>query len=222
MSRKLQQAAAFAVAATMVFTISGAAGAIAQDQKLGEITGEEAAHEPLATEGAEQEQSVRFVSQEVVQPIPQEAQISQDIAALASDASSLGELVATIPAAGELSRDMHCLASAIYFEARGEQLLGQLAVGQVIINRAESDIFPSTYCDVIYQRSQFSFVRKGRIPAINTSSPAWSRAKAVARIAHEGLWDSPAREALFFHATYVNPGWRRTRVARVDSHIFYR
>jgi spore germination cell wall hydrolase CwlJ-like protein len=75
---------------------------------------------------------------------------------------------------------------------------------------------------VVYQRAQFSFVRGGRMPAIDTSSSAWRNAKAIARIAHEGLWDSPAEGALFFHAKYVNPRWRLTRVAQVSTHIFYR
>lgn len=210
MSRKLQQATALAVAVMMVFTIASASGAIAQDDIL---KTEQAADAPLA-QADTAEDAVRFVAQEVVQELPQAPQ--------PADAASLPQLVAAIPVAGEMSKDLHCLASAIYFEARGEELMGQLAVGEVVVNRAESGKFPASYCGVVYQRSQFSFVKGGRIPAINTSSTAWQNARAIAQIAHEGLWDSPVQDALYFHASYVKPSWSRTRLAKVDNHIFYR
>src|SRR5690606_8644563 len=94
-----------------------------------------------------------------------------------------------------MSSEMRCLAGAIYFEARGEPLEGQLAVAQVIVNRAESPRFPDDYCGVVTQRSQFSFVRNGRMPEPNKSTAAWHRAKAVAQIAHQGLWDSEAADS---------------------------
>ena len=214
MSRKFQQAAAIAVA-MMVLPIAGAAtsGAIAQDKTLGgNTTGTAQPPEGTAETGA-----VRFVSHEVVQPLPgvQPRPAEESYA-------SLSDLVDSIETDGDMSKDMRCLASAIYFEARGEPLAGQLAVGSVIVNRAESGQFPGSYCGVVYQSSQFSFIHGGRMPAINTGSIAWHNAVATARIAHEGLWDSPAKDALYFHASYVKPGWGRTRVARVDRHIFYR
>ena len=60
------------------------------------------------------------------------------------------------------------------------------------------------------------------MPAIPTSSRDWREAVAIARIADAGAWQSPAEGALFFHAARVSPGWRLTRVARVDNHVFYR
>ena len=60
------------------------------------------------------------------------------------------------------------------------------------------------------------------MPVINRASASWKNAAAVAHIAHEGSWASTAEGALFFHAARVSPGWNLTRVARVDSHIFYR
>ena len=163
---------------------------------------------------------VTFVSQEVVQPTP--APKAND--ARLADASSLGELVDAMSDDASLSRELECLAGAIYFESRGEPLTGQLAVGQVIVNRSESGVFPSDYCGVVFQRSQFSFVRGGTMPRIDRGSAAWHRASAIARIAHEGLWDSQAGDALYFHARYVKPSWSRTKIARatIDSHIFYR
>lgn len=141
---------------------------------------------------------------------------------VAPGAASLAELVNALDAPQGLSRDLNCLASAIYFEARGEPLLGQLAVGSVVVNRAGSGRFPSSYCGVVYQPSQFSFVRGGRMPSINRDSKAWQQAKVLATIADEGLWASPARDALFFHATHVRPGWKLKRIAQVNTHIFYR
>jgi spore germination cell wall hydrolase CwlJ-like protein len=166
-----------------------------------------------------------FVSHEVVQPLPGErAPKSAATDEGTPDAASLRELVAKMPRADTLSDEMECLAGAVYFESRGEPLAGQLAVAEVIINRAESGSFPSDYCGVVFQRSQFSFVRGGKMPRINRSSAAWARATAIARIAHKDLWDGPADDALYFHAKYVHPGWSRTKVAlaTIDSHIFYR
>ena len=157
----------------------------------------------------------RFYAEEVVQTLPE---------AKPADASSLAELVETMPADAPLSRDLQCLAQAIYFEARGEPLDGQLAVGAVIVNRTTSGRYPSDYCSVVTQRGQFSFVRGGHIPSPDESSLAWTRARALAQIAHQDLWQSAAGEALFFHARYVRPGWARSKVAlaTIDSHIFYR
>jgi spore germination cell wall hydrolase CwlJ-like protein len=115
-----------------------------------------------------------------------------------------------------------CLASAVYFESNGEPFAGQLAVAEVIINRARSGRFASTLCGVITQRSQFSFVRSGRIPSPPRSTAAWRNAVAIAHIALDDLVDSPVASALFFHARYVSPRWRLQRLATVGNHIFYR
>lgn len=161
-----------------------------------------------------------YVAEEVVQPLPTE----QALEARVAQATSLQELVGDMPVAEEVSADMKCLAQAVYFEARGEPLAGQLAVARVVINRATSGLYPPDYCEVVTQRSQFSFVRGGRIPQADESSEAWLRAKAIAQIAHQDLWQSEARDALYFHASYVNPSWarRKTQLARIDTHIFYR
>jgi N-acetylmuramoyl-L-alanine amidase len=115
-----------------------------------------------------------------------------------------------------------CLAGAVYFESKGEPLRGQLSVAEVILNRTRSGRFPSSVCAVVKQRGQFSFVRGGRFPAIARASLAWKRAVAIAHIAREKLADGGAPRALFFHARYVSPRWKLTRVAAVGNHIFYR
>jgi spore germination cell wall hydrolase CwlJ-like protein len=136
--------------------------------------------------------------------------------------SSLAALVAATPHVDAPDAELQCLAAAVYFESRSESLTGQLAVAHVVINRAESGRFPATLCGVVYQRSQFSFVRAGRMPAINTAGKQWRNAVAIAQIARNGSWKNQAPGALFFHATHVSPGWNRARVARIDNHIFYR
>jgi len=137
-------------------------------------------------------------------------------------AESLAELVAETPLPAKLDSELRCLAGAVYFESRGESLVGQLAVAHVVINRAESGRFPTSLCGVVHQKSQFSFVRGGKMPKIRESGPLWSNAVAIAQIARDGSWKNHAPGALFFHARYVSPGWRKTRIAQIDNHIFYR
>ncbi|MGN5375401.1 cell wall hydrolase [Sphingomonas hankookensis] len=112
--------------------------------------------------------------------------------------------------------------SASITRSKGEPLTGQLAVADVILNRATSGRFPTSACAVLTQRGQFSFVKGGRLPDVDTSRPAWKTAVAIARIARQDLWDSPAEGALFFHARRVSPNWGKTRVASLGNHIFYR
>lgn len=144
------------------------------------------------------------------------------VEAAALQASSLRDLVSLQTTDGQLDREMQCLAGAVYFESKGESLKGQLAVARVVIARAQSSRFPDSYCGVVYQRKQFSFVRGGKMPRIRTNTKAWANAKAIAQIADGDAWKSPAEGALFFHASHVNPGWRLTRMAQIDNHIFYR
>ena len=225
MSSKVQRASAFAVAASFLVTLVSAegSGAAAWASQLSTQAAAAAISEPASRPAP----AIGFVTQPVIQPLPQPAPIAPAPveAAPADDAgreaSSLAELVAT-RSDGELSRELDCLAGAVYFEAKGESLAGQLAVGRVVVARARSGRFPGSYCGVVFQPSQFSFVRGGAMPGINRASRHWRNAVAIARIAHEGSWQSPVEGALFFHATHVSPGWRLTRMARVDNHVFYR
>ena len=136
-------------------------------------------------------------------------------------AESLAELVAETPRPAALDPELRCLAGAVYFESRGESLVGQLAVAHVVLNRAQSGRFPTSLCGVVHQKSQFSFVRGGQMPAVREGSQ-WNNAVAIAQIARDGSWKNHAPGALFFHARHVSPGWRKTRIAQIDNHIFYR
>lgn len=135
----------------------------------------------------------------------------------------LPTLVAQLRSSDPGSRELECLATGIYFESKGEPLAGQLAVGEVIANRANSGgRFPSTYCGVLFQRGQFSFIRGRSLPSAPRSSRSWQTAVAIAKIVDQDLKDSVVGNALFFHAKRVSPGWRLKRVAAVGNHIFYR
>jgi len=137
-------------------------------------------------------------------------------------AESLAQLVSMSDMPAEIDEETRCLAGAVYFESKGETLNGQLAVAKVVIARRDSGRFASSLCGVVYQPSQFSFVRGGRMPAIPTASQDWKEAVAIAQIAMKDSWDSPVEGALFFHARHVSPGWRMQRLAAVDNHVFYR
>lgn len=129
----------------------------------------------------------------------------------------------------EASRDLDCLTTAVYYEARGEGQSGMQAVAQVIINRARHPAFPQSICGVVYQGSgrrtgcQFSFVCNGAING-RREGGAWERARQVAARALDGYVYVPVGNATHFHTTAVNPRWSGSlvRVTQVGSHIFYR
>jgi spore germination cell wall hydrolase CwlJ-like protein len=143
-------------------------------------------------------------------------------APVARPSGDLASMVADLRSSEAGSRELECLATGIYFESKSEPLAGQLAVGQVIANRANSGRFPSSYCGVLFQRGQFSFVRGHRLPAVSHSNRQWQTAVAIAKIVHQDLHESPVGKALFFHARYVTPGWRLKRVASIGNHFIYR
>jgi spore germination cell wall hydrolase CwlJ-like protein len=159
----------------------------------------------------------------IAQPeTPEKATNSKTADVMPTKAKSLAALVAMQDTKTPLDTQGNCLAGAVYFESKGESLAGQLAVAKVVMARAKSGRFASTLCGVVFQKSQFSFVRGGRMPAIDKNSRNWQNAIAISKIALSGSWKSPVEGALFFHARYVSPGWRLARLGAVDNHIFYR
>lgn len=155
--------------------------------------------------------------------IPQSAEIVQALpeAEDEDDFATLSAAVAAQDAPPALDSELNCLAIGVYYESKGEPLAGQLAVAEVILNRTTSGRFPRTVCSVIKQRGQFSFVRGGQLPT-PPANAQWRKALAVAQVAQKDLWDSPVANALYFHARYVTPGWKRPRVGTVGNHVFYR
>ena len=156
-------------------------------------------------------------------PVAAPAVATPAVAPAFRPSGDLAAMVAALRSAEAGSGELQCLATGIYFESKSEPLAGQLAVGKVIANRAQSGgRFPSTYCGVLFQRGQFSFVHGRSLPAVPRSSKQWQTAVAMAKIVDQGLKDSSVGNALFFHARYVSPGWRMKRVASIGNHVFYR
>jgi spore germination cell wall hydrolase CwlJ-like protein len=133
-------------------------------------------------------------------------------------------LVERYSSGAALDEQETCLATAVYFEARGESAEGQLAVARVVMNRAASGKYPPSWCETVKQPAQFSFVRNGRFPAINTGSDAWRKAQAIVRLAVSNVVPSLSGDVLWYHANYVAPSWGRrlTRAEKIGAHIFYR
>ncbi|HKY86363.1 MAG TPA: cell wall hydrolase [Pseudorhodoplanes sp.] len=130
------------------------------------------------------------------------------------------------------SRAKHerCLTNAIYFEARGENERGQMAVAQVVLNRAFSGYYPDNVCGVVYQNShrhlacQFTFACDN-VRDVVTEPDAWETAKRIARDSLDGkIWLPEIGKATHYHATYVSPWWVRTMTKHktLGIHIFYR
>lgn len=126
-------------------------------------------------------------------------------------------------------KELNCLATAIYFEARGESYRGQVAVGQVVLNRVQHRLYPSTICGVVYQNQhkrnacQFSFACDG-IPERVTEKKAWAQAEEIAKGVVSGeLYLTEVGYATHYHATYVYPHWapRMTKVTKIGLHVFY-
>lgn len=127
-------------------------------------------------------------------------------------------------------RSEKCLANAVYFEARSENVRGQIAVAQVVMNRTFSGFYPNTVCGVVYQNAhrhlscQFTFACDG-IRDVVTEPEQWERAKKIARETLDGrLWLKEVGKSTHYHAYYVRPSWVREmrKLHKVGAHTFYR
>jgi len=150
--------------------------------------------------------------------------IDREAAWLYKNGWPLYALVNKYSAGAPLSEEANCMAVAVYFEARGESLEGQMAVADVIMNRAASGRYPASWCGVVKQPAQFSFVRNGQFPAVDTSSDAWAKAQGVTRLAIANVMPALPTDVLWYHANYVAPNWRHNlrEVEQIGAHIFYR
>jgi spore germination cell wall hydrolase CwlJ-like protein len=151
----------------------------------------------------------------VIRGGPRELTIRYDGAWLAAQPSPSG------------GQDWECLRRAIYFEARGESIKGQVAVAEVVLNRVESRRFPGSVCGVVDQRGgggcQFSFVCDGIADRMSERG-ALDRAGRIARAMLDGAPRSLTAGATYFHTDGVRPSWARRfdRTASIGSHLFYR
>lgn len=158
-------------------------------------------------------------------PIPTADQaVAREASVLQRAGWPLYALVDRFSAGAPLTDEANCIAVAVYHEARGESLEGQMAVAKVIMNRAASGKYPTSWCGVVKQPWQFSFVRRGQFPFVDQGSDAWRKALGVTRLAVANAVQSVPSECLWYHADYVAPSWGRslTRVNKIGAHIFYR
>lgn len=160
-------------------------------------------------------------------PIP--AMASEQLAYARANAPVTGAYSTTAPV--EVSdREKWCLATAIYFEARGEAYRGQVAVAQVVMNRVKDHRYPDTICGVVFQNQnkrnacQFSFACDG-IPEVISEREPWVQAEDIAdRYLNGELYLTEVGTATHYHATYVRPTWapRMEKVTQIGLHVFYK
>ncbi len=129
----------------------------------------------------------------------------------------------------DVTSELECLALTIYFEARGESDEGKLAVGHVVMNRAENPLFPREVCKVVRQggdkllyHCQFSWWCDGRSDRPRNRQ-AWAKSRALAGSVYWDYSRDPTAGALWYHADYVRPSWRRDLIPgpKIGRHVFY-
>ncbi|MDZ7660837.1 cell wall hydrolase [Thiohalophilus sp.] len=132
----------------------------------------------------------------------------------------------------QISRDLRCLTQNIYHEARGESAAGQYAVAEVTLNRVASRHFPNTVCKVVHEQ-RWDRIRKRHVGAFSWTElelkadardPAYKSARKIAEDVYYRRNEPQVEDALFYHASYIQPSWARTKtkVASIGWHIFYK
>ena len=128
-------------------------------------------------------------------------------------------------------QQLDCLAINIYREAGHDSFEGKVAVAQVTMNRASHPSFPKDVCGVIYQKSvimdkvicQFSWYCDTAHKARPVNQSAYNESMAVAKkVLLEGFRLDVMKEALYYHANYVNPRWNLEKIGSIGNHIFYK
>ena len=126
----------------------------------------------------------------------------------------------------DIRKQIDCMAKNLYYEAASESFEGKLAVAQVTMNRVNSSKFPSTVCEVVYQKTgktyQFSWVGENVGPI--RSKYAWEECLIVAKKAltehklHDTIYKT---QSMYYHNTSVNPRWKLKYVTKIGNHLFY-
>ena len=128
-------------------------------------------------------------------------------------------------------RQLQCMTQNIYYEASHEPAEGKIAVAQVVMNRMASGAFPNDPCQVIFQRNvfykttvcQFTWYCDGSVKRRTIDPIKWKESyEAAQMVLMEGFRLPGLKDALYYHADYVNPRWNKDRVAKIGRHIFYR
>ena len=171
--------------------------------------------------------AIAGIAPETAMPVPVMA--SEQLAYARSTAPVTGGF-STGPSMQVSDKELWCLATAIYFEARGETYRGQVAVAQVVLNRVKDYRYPDTICGVVFQNQsrrnscQFSFACDG-IPETVNDRKSWAQAEDIAKRFTDGqLYLTEVGDATHYHASYVRPAWapRMTKVTQIGLHIFYK
>lgn len=132
--------------------------------------------------------------------------------------------------AAERTKQLECLTRNIYWEAASEPFEGKVAVAQVTMNRVDTGRFGSGVCGVVYQKNvfyekvvcQFSWYCEGNHKTKAVHPPLWRESEEVAKkVLLEGFRLPSLKNALYYHADYVNPGWKHPKIEKVGRHIFY-
>jgi len=132
--------------------------------------------------------------------------------------------------AAEQTRQLECLTRNIYWEAASEPFEGKVAVAQVTLNRMQSGKFPDSVCGVVHQKNvfyekvvcQFSWYCEGNHKMKRVHKPLWRESEEVAKkVLLEGFRLPSLKNALYYHADYVNPGWQLPKIEQIGRHIFY-
>lgn len=139
--------------------------------------------------------------------------------------------VGTTITAKQREMQLDCLARNIYYEAGNEPFEGKVAVAQVTLNRAESKKFPNEVCKVIYQKNvvydklicQFSWYCETAHRVKPVHEQMYEESYSVAKkVLLEGFRLDGLKEAMYYHADYVNPNWGKERITKIGRHIFYK
>jgi spore germination cell wall hydrolase CwlJ-like protein len=132
--------------------------------------------------------------------------------------------------AAEQTRQLECLTRNIYWEAASEPFEGKVAVAQVTLNRMQSGKFADSVCGVVYQKNvfyekvvcQFSWYCEGNHKMKPVHKPLWRESEEVAKkVLLEGFRLPGLKNALYYHAEYINPGWQLPKIDQIGRHIFY-
>ncbi len=214
MKKLLGAGSASAIAAGLLFAVAGSGQALAQ----------QVSNLPVVKAVVKSASATNSVAAPV--PLSADETVAREANWLQRNGWPLYALVDKFSAGAPLTDEANCIAVAVYHEARGESLEGQLAVAKVIMNRASSGKYPASWCSVVKQPWQFSFVnpRTGNMPGVDQASAAWRKALGVTRLAVANAVSSVPADCLWYHADYVAPSWGRrlTKVDKIGAHIFYR
>lgn len=147
------------------------------------------------------------------------------------DFSNVSTITEFKTALKDKERRMQCMTQNIYWEAASEPAEGKLAVAQIVMNRVESGRFPSDPCQVVHQKNvvyekvlcQFSWYCEQGAKTRPVQRKLWDESAEAARMVMiEGFRLPELKDALYYHADYVNPQWNKKRVAKIGRHIFYK